>query len=266
MPNLKIPSPATAMSFLALVISLGGAGVAATGGNFILGRSSSATSPSVLIGSVATNTLELRNLSAATGATALRLNTAANRAPMRVNSSVRVANLNADYLDGLTANALGRVAYKEQISTAWTEDGRTTLQTVTLDAPQDGFVTLSGGAIAAYNNGCAYCAVHTRFRIDAATDTSTAGMVINQDGIEQYAPLSHTVTVPVTSGTHTYQLIGSWLDINATNVDPDTWYDATLSAQFIPFNGAGTTTPPLAAKTIKRKPVRSLRAQAHRRG
>ena len=43
------PSPAIVISLLALFIALGGAGYSATGGNFILGRSNSASSQSALV-------------------------------------------------------------------------------------------------------------------------------------------------------------------------------------------------------------------------
>jgi hypothetical protein len=48
MPTWKRPSPALVISLLALFVSLGGLGVAATGGNFILGQSNSADSETAL--------------------------------------------------------------------------------------------------------------------------------------------------------------------------------------------------------------------------
>lgn len=100
------PSPSMCVSMLALCIALGGAGVAATGGNFILGRDNTATSRSTLTASVpGVSTLWAINNSTAAGSSALALNVAAGNPPMKVNSTVKVVNFHADLLDGYEANA-----------------------------------------------------------------------------------------------------------------------------------------------------------------
>src|SRR4051812_1419311 len=43
-PMFRYPSPSLVISLFALLVALGGAGIAATGGNFILGQSNSASS------------------------------------------------------------------------------------------------------------------------------------------------------------------------------------------------------------------------------
>jgi Chaperone of endosialidase len=130
------PSPALIVALLALFVALGGAGVAATGGNFILGASNTAdkttaltvntlppTCPSpcealqVTDNNTALNAGGLGVLGkspsapAATiknsgGAPALNLLVNAGRPPFTVNSSKVVTNLNADLLDGLHATGL----------------------------------------------------------------------------------------------------------------------------------------------------------------
>ena len=97
----RYPSPSLVISITALVVSLGGAGYSATGGNFILGNSNSASTPTLLQGPIATRTLQVNNGSTTAGATALSLSVVAGHPPMKVNSSTKVANLNADKLDGL---------------------------------------------------------------------------------------------------------------------------------------------------------------------
>ncbi len=73
----------------AVVVILGaGSAAAATGGSFILGRSNTASTPTTL-----TNT----------SGTALSLRAPAGEPPLAVSNSTRVARLNADRLDGLTA-------------------------------------------------------------------------------------------------------------------------------------------------------------------
>jgi hypothetical protein len=94
------PSPALIVALLSLFVALGGVGVAATGGNFILGQSNTATSTSSLSASVGgAKALQLSNTNTAAGSTALGLNVAPGHAPLSVNSGAKVTNLNADQLD-----------------------------------------------------------------------------------------------------------------------------------------------------------------------
>src|SRR5438128_1596778 len=98
---LRFPSSAHAISILALLISLGGAGYSATGGNFILGKSNSANTQTRLASPLAGPAFRVDNTSAASGATGMTIITNAARPPLTVNSSVKVANFNADKLDGI---------------------------------------------------------------------------------------------------------------------------------------------------------------------
>ena len=85
------PSPATALSIAALVVSLSGTAYAATGGTFILGRANHETSTATLADS---------------NGTPLALSAPAHKAPLAVNRNAMVKNLNAQYLGGLTATGL----------------------------------------------------------------------------------------------------------------------------------------------------------------
>ena len=128
---MRKPSPAMLVALLALFVALGGIGLAATGGNFILGQSNSAdkstalnvstlpgstTCPApcqalqVTDNSTAANAggLGVVGKSASTpaatikntgGATALSLLVNSGKPPFTVNSTTRVTNLNADLLD-----------------------------------------------------------------------------------------------------------------------------------------------------------------------
>jgi hypothetical protein len=95
------PAPALIISVIAFFVALGGAGMAATGGNFILGKSNSATSTTSLSAPIGGRALQVSNSSTAAGATALGLTAAPGHAPFTVNTSTKVANLNADKLDGI---------------------------------------------------------------------------------------------------------------------------------------------------------------------
>jgi hypothetical protein len=93
-------SPATVIALVALFVALGGVGVAATGDNFVLGKSNSAGAKTALTAGISDRALAITNMNVSSSATALGLNVPANRPPLIVNSSTKVANLNADRLDG----------------------------------------------------------------------------------------------------------------------------------------------------------------------
>src|SRR5215208_1437182 len=97
----RYPSPSLVISMLALTVALGGAGYSATGGNFILGQANSASTQTKLVAPFAGPAFRVDNLNTGASASGLRIVTNAARPPLVVNSSVRVANLNADKLDGL---------------------------------------------------------------------------------------------------------------------------------------------------------------------
>jgi hypothetical protein len=67
----RYPSPSLIVSIIALVIALGGAGYSATGGNFILGQTNTASTPTVLQGPISGRTLQVNNGSTVAGSTAL---------------------------------------------------------------------------------------------------------------------------------------------------------------------------------------------------
>jgi hypothetical protein len=104
----RFPSPSLVVSITALIVALGGASYSATGGNFILGRSNSASTQTKLVAGVAGPALGVDNLNTGAGAAGLRIVTAATRPPLIVNSSTRVDNLNADKLDGLNSTQFAR--------------------------------------------------------------------------------------------------------------------------------------------------------------
>jgi hypothetical protein len=98
---MRKPAPATVIATVALFVALGGVGIAATGGNFILGASNTAGAKTSLSTQVNGKALDITNTNTGASATALGLNVAAGHAPLTVNSQTKVANLNADQLDGL---------------------------------------------------------------------------------------------------------------------------------------------------------------------
>jgi hypothetical protein len=84
------PSPATAISLVALVFAMSGTAYAATGGDFILGKANTATSVTSLTSNKGT---------------ALSLSASPATPPLKVSNSVQVPSLNASELDGDTSSA-----------------------------------------------------------------------------------------------------------------------------------------------------------------
>jgi hypothetical protein len=107
---MRKPSPAMFVAIGALFVALGGVGVAATGGNFILGKpDNAASSKTGLLASINDKTLQITNTSGQANATALGLTVAAGHAPISVSPGAGTAtNLNADLLDGRDSSAFVR--------------------------------------------------------------------------------------------------------------------------------------------------------------
>jgi len=103
-------SPATVMSAAALFIALGGTTYAATGGNFLLGKSNSAGATSALSSGVTTGpTLALKNTG---GKPAASFTSNTGVAPFTVSNGTKVAGLNADRLDGVDSSSFLRKTEK----------------------------------------------------------------------------------------------------------------------------------------------------------
>jgi hypothetical protein len=93
---------------LALTVGVVSTALAGTGvgARFDLGKTNTVSAISKLVGSVAGPSLLIDNNSTNSAATALDLQVEAGKAPMKVNSETKVANLNADKLDGMDAGQL----------------------------------------------------------------------------------------------------------------------------------------------------------------
>jgi hypothetical protein len=101
-----MPSPAMVVALTALAVALSGTAYAATGGNLVLGQANTAGHVSALKNH---NGAALALTSGGTG-TPLTLTAPSGVAPLVVNSTTEVANLNADQLDGLSAADLQATA------------------------------------------------------------------------------------------------------------------------------------------------------------
>ncbi len=91
---------------MALVLGVATTALSATGGNFILGKANGADRVSKLTASIAGPALTLVNQSTESAATALNLNVAEEKPPLKVNAAAGTAtNLSADELDGKDSTA-----------------------------------------------------------------------------------------------------------------------------------------------------------------
>src|SRR5215207_10689468 len=131
---------------LALVFGMASTAFGITGGNFILGSlNNTATAITKLTGTVGGGpALQVSNPSTATGSTALDLQVATGKAPMKVNSDTQVANLNSDKVDGLDASQLGGLSGVEQVGVAGVENSNDIK--VTFATCPEGKVAIGGGA------------------------------------------------------------------------------------------------------------------------
>jgi hypothetical protein len=97
---------------MALTLATVTPALAANGGNFLLGKGNLATAVTLLKGTVAGPALQVYNPSTSTAATAALFQVAAGHPPFKVNSAIKVPNLNADAVDGLDSTQLqGARAY-----------------------------------------------------------------------------------------------------------------------------------------------------------
>jgi hypothetical protein len=95
---------------LGLIFGVATSAFGANGGNFILGSlNNTATAITKLTGTVGGGpALQVSNPSTVTGSTALDLQVATGKAPMKVNRTTKVTNLNADKLDGQDSSTIGK--------------------------------------------------------------------------------------------------------------------------------------------------------------
>jgi hypothetical protein len=121
--------------------ALAGTGV---GARFDLGKTNTVNAVSKLVGSVAGPSLLIDNNSTNSAATALDLQVEAGKTPMKVNSAAKVANLNADKLDGMDASQLGGLSGVTQVEQPGGVNDSVDTKTTSATCPV-GTVAIAGG-------------------------------------------------------------------------------------------------------------------------
>jgi hypothetical protein len=173
------------VTILAFVV-LGGMSYAATGGNFILGKSNTASSTSSLSAPVAGKALNLTNTSTGAGATALGLNVAAGHAPFTVNSGAKVANLNGDKLDGTDSSGFFPSSQVKRIH--WQAQTTASNSTVSNEVLTDGPLHLDGTC---FGGGSG------RVRLDLASDAAASA---NWFFVQEGTASGNGLALPANSG------------------------------------------------------------------
>src|SRR5438046_348523 len=131
----------TSTLVLTAAAALAGNGI---GGIFNLGQTNTVDETTTLTGAKAGGAqLVVQNTSTSGAVTGLSIKTPVGKPPITVSSTAMNPNLNAQYLGGMRASSVGRIAM------ASTEDLTggfpfSTLTTVTITAPARGFVRLDG--------------------------------------------------------------------------------------------------------------------------
>lgn len=198
-----------------VVASLSPAG-AATGDPVLAGMTNSANAPTVLAG--------------LSGAVPLGLQSARGVPPMQVNSTARVARLNADRVDNYHADGLARVAFCADDDAP---DGADYACSMEITAPSNGYLVMSGSADVWRSTDGADLA-HCEFALDGEEVIgSTRDFDIRMPG-NQESDCGTDAAAAVAAGSHTvvFQLhsIGS-----ATNL-----LEVGAYVIFIPFGGDGS--------------------------
>ncbi len=209
-------------ALLGATILVSTSAVAGTGAGapFNLGRTNTVKGTSTLVnkGSGAALTLKSR------------------KAPLAVSNSKLVARLNSDQVDGYSANQLARLA---ALTDAKVGDVNvfSALDTTTVTAPTAGYVLVTATALGLSQGGCSGCSAHTHIRhVESDTISTNAIQAVAAAG--QFVSTANTAVFPVSAGVNTFEIDGA-----AFPTASITYYDRTITALFVPWNGDGTSVP-----------------------
>jgi hypothetical protein len=185
---------------LALVFGIASTALGANGGNFILGSlNNTATAITKLTGTVGGGpALQVSNPSTATGSTALDLQVATGKAPMKVNRTTKVSNLNADKLDGKDFAAFDAQEVIDQFG----------------PLPREGTYTSKGGTLIISASGSGFRSVaFARIAGDIGMRLLVDGVprdfidfAVTQRDIRHSFVADHVVVEGLPAGTHTIRL------------------------------------------------------------
>ena len=242
---LKTVIAGAAGAIVAMGALFGGTALAGTGVGavFNLGQTNTVNGQSVLTGSTPNGAaLKIVNTGTATAATALKLQVPSDHPPFVTNGTGKVINLQADTVDGASANELARVAIaaKETLEGSPSTDIQAT---VSITAPKNGFVRLDG-QVTIYDGfqipNCNDCQVYVRVHDETNGVDSAITFFQGGDGAAFSADtIPVTWVFPVTPGAHTYSLRTAQNAISGNGYDI---FNPVLIAQYVPYGGTGSAT------------------------
>jgi hypothetical protein len=232
--GLQVNGNATSPTLTA-VNNAGGAGVLAVGttGAAVFGKTASASQPA----------LTGKNTGGGPGGSFV-VNSGV--APFTVNSTTKVGSLNADMVDGFHVNQImsggGRVAQGSIYNFVFSGFGLTTQATVTLTAPNNGFVLVQGSVLVhdlLVPTACNVCTVIVHVHdVSANVDSVQAAASLGNGTAGAVETVPVQWVFPVTPGTHSYTLVTQEFGSGG----PPQVVNPTLTAEFIPFGHNGNPT------------------------
>jgi hypothetical protein len=157
---------------------------------------------------------------------------------MKVNSTTKVANLNADLLDDKSAEDLSRVAVMNTGATTFLPTdltGVTYGQPLSITAPAAGFVRVNGN-VTVRNFGCtSNCSFNAYVRHINTGAYSYAGQ---EDALNTYGNAGLDAVFPVSAGVNTFEIS---LSGNSSSGGLYGWW-GVLTAEYTPYGSTGTGT------------------------
>jgi hypothetical protein len=218
------------------------------GGVFNLGKTNTVNAITKLTGSVAGSSLQIINSSTDAAASALDLRVASGKPPLKVNSTTKVANLNADRLDDKDSTELAPIlrAQQDDFASGQVVTGTTEVNSVAIQAPVNGVLMISGTA---YVNSFEPAAIEYVLnpKIDGSNATPAGWGAYHSADVGDPsgggAPgscftLTYTVSQPVNAGSHTVtQELGQY-----GGAPVDFFYNNNeLSVEFVPGTQASVS-------------------------
>jgi hypothetical protein len=166
----------------------------------------------------------------------VNIETGGGTAPLAVDSTIRVDNLNADRVDGFDANALVRAA---QASGGTVDDfdtcADTTLTTLTANAPEAGILLIWSKVAWRWDPdsspASARAILEDKVRVDGTVAVLGTTDTTNSDVFEIS---SQSTAVPVTAGAHTLLLQATECGNAMASVN-----GSNLMTLFVPFGNSG---------------------------
>ena len=239
---------------------------AADGDEAILGARNRSGARTFILGGGGLGVVSARSMKIASRRVPLELDARGDTPPLRVNSTMRVDDFNADLLDGMSSEEFlaaddkamnadkvdglqasslirGAFASTDDAPENWQAVGAAGLASeavlieASVDAPVDGMLQIRSGAAASFSGGLLAAAdsFTCSLRVTGTDLTGTRRPVVIDDGESGFCETSGALFVD--AGTQTAQLVveGGGISFGGSS----TFDDASLQVLFIPFAADG---------------------------